>query len=156
MNLYLVQHGKPLPEEIDPERPLSDEGRLDVERLGDFLQRGGFHAARIFHSGKTRARQTAEILNSKFNPEGGMEEREGLAPKADASVIAEEIGKLREDTMIVGHLPHLAKLCSILVTGRASNAVVTFQQGGVVCLRGDPVSKGWTIAWMVVPEILFP
>jgi len=156
MNIYLVQHGKPLPEEIDPERPLSDQGRLDVERLGDFLQRGGIHIARIFHSGKTRARQTAEILSSKLDPEAGPEEREGLAPMADASVIAQEIGKLQEDTMIVGHLPHLAKLCSILVTGSESKGIVTFQQGGVVCLRGDPPSKEWKIRWMVVPEILSP
>lgn len=30
MRLYLMQHGKPLLEEVDPARPLSDQGSRDV------------------------------------------------------------------------------------------------------------------------------
>ena len=30
MRLYLMQHGKPVLEEVDPVRPLSDQGRSDV------------------------------------------------------------------------------------------------------------------------------
>ena len=29
MRLYLVQHGDAIPEQVDPERPLSAEGRRD-------------------------------------------------------------------------------------------------------------------------------
>ena len=35
MAVLLVQHGKNLPKEIDPERGLSDEGRMEVERIAN-------------------------------------------------------------------------------------------------------------------------
>jgi phosphohistidine phosphatase len=56
--------------------------------------------------------------------------------------------------MIVGHLPHLAKLTSFLTTKSESESVVGFQQGGIVCLRPDEDKKSWAIAWMLVPEII--
>jgi len=37
VRLYLVQHGEAVPEEVDPTRPLSEAGKLDVERLAWFL-----------------------------------------------------------------------------------------------------------------------
>lgn len=71
----------------------------------------------------------------------------------DLSIIGTEIKELDDGTMIVGHLPHLGKLASLLVRGDTEKAVVQFQQGGVVCLaQGD--EGDWTITWMVVPEIL--
>ena len=33
MRLYLVQHGDAIPERVDPERPLSAEGRRNVEAV---------------------------------------------------------------------------------------------------------------------------
>jgi phosphohistidine phosphatase len=33
MALFLVQHGTSVPKEVDPECPLSDEGRDTVERI---------------------------------------------------------------------------------------------------------------------------
>lgn len=30
MRIYLVQHGLAIPKEVDPERPLSEQGREDV------------------------------------------------------------------------------------------------------------------------------
>jgi len=68
--------------------------------------------------------------------------------------IADEIEQGQKDLMIVGHLPYLARLTSLLITGSDSNMVVGFQQGGIVCLRHDDEEKGWTIAWMLVPEII--
>ena len=64
MRLYLVQHGEPVPKEINPDRPLSDKGRHDVEKVGRFLQQAGVAMGVIVHSGKTRAAQTAGLLGS--------------------------------------------------------------------------------------------
>ena len=64
MRLYLVQHGEALPKQVDPERPLSERGRSDVARVADFLKGAGIRVTRVAHSGKTRARQTAELLAS--------------------------------------------------------------------------------------------
>ena len=154
MNIYLMQHGKPIPKEKNPDKPLSDRGKYDVGKMADFLKKAGVQVETVFHSGKTRARQTAEIISSKINPGKESQKREGLSPLDDVKIIAEEIKQGQKDFMIAGHLPHLEKLVSFLTTGSDSNQVVSFQQGGVVWLRTNEEEKNWTIAWMLVPEII--
>ncbi len=153
MLLYLVQHGRPVPKEQDPERPLSETGRREVEQVAAFLGGAGVRVPRVEHSGKTRARQTAEILAAALNPGGPVEEREGLAPMDDPVAAASSVGEHGQDRMLVGHLPHLDRLASLLVTGDQETGVAEFRQGSVVCLaRGE--SGAWSIAWMVVPDLL--
>ena len=154
MNIYLVQHGKPVPKEKDRERPLSDSGKDDVEKMANFLKKVGIEVDEVFHSGKTRARQTAEIMISRLNPGKEPQEKEGISPLDNVKLMAEEIEQSQKDFMIVGHLPHLAKLASFLTTGSDSHSVVGFQQGGIVCLRPDEDKKTWAIAWMLVPETI--
>ena len=154
MNIYLVQHGKPVPKEKDRERPLSDRGKDDVEKIANFLLKAGIEVKEVFHSGKTRARQTAEIMISRLNPGKEPQEKEGISPLDDVKLMAEEIKQSQKDFMVVGHLPHLAKLISFLTTGTDSNSVVGFQQGGIVCLRSDENKTTWAIAWMLIPEII--
>ncbi len=153
MKIYLMQHGKPVPKEKDPERPLSDQGREDVERMADFLQKGGVKVEGIFHSGKTRARQTAEIMASRLNPGVEPQKKSGLSPLDDVNEIADQIKEGEQDLLITGHLPHLGRLSSLLIAGNESIPVVSFQQGGVVCLEEDQEGR-WSMAWMLIPEIV--
>ena len=57
MKLYLTQHGLAVAKDVDPERPLSEQGRRDVRRLVDFLADAGVRVKQVLHSGKTRAEQ---------------------------------------------------------------------------------------------------
>ena len=70
MAVFLVQHGKSLSKELDPEQGLSPEGISDVERIADVARGYGVHVASISHSGKKRALQTAEIFYSALKPLG--------------------------------------------------------------------------------------
>jgi len=153
MRIYLMQHGKPVSKEEDPDKPLSEQGRDDIERVAQFLKRCDVTIDEIFHSGKTRARQTAEIMMSKLNPGETPKEKSGLSPLDDVKEIAREINERDKDLLIAGHLPHLGKLVSLMVAGSDSVPIVGFQQGGVACLekgKGDE----WSIAWMLVPQII--
>lgn len=150
MNIYLVQHGKPIPKEEDPERSLSAQGKEDVEKMAAFLMKAGIEVYDIFHSGKTRARDTAEIIASKLNPDKKPIKKGGLSPLDEVKIIAKDIEQIRNDFMIVGHLPHLAKLISFLITGNETNPIVSFKQGSVVCLEKREEGN-WSIAWMLVP-----
>ncbi len=154
MNIYLMQHGKPVPKDENPDKPLSNQGKEDVERAASFLTKAGIRVDDIYHSGKTRARQTAEIMISTLTPGKDPVDKKGISPLDDVKIIAGEIMQGQKDIMIVGHLPHLAKLTSVLITGDDSQSVVSFEQGGIVCLRHDDEKKTWTIAWMLVPEIV--
>jgi phosphohistidine phosphatase len=55
--------------------------------------------------------------------------------------------------MIVGHLPFLGKLVSLLATGNEYTNIVAFEAGGMACLnRSDPGQ--WQIEWVITPPIL--
>ncbi len=152
MKLYLVQHGDAVPREVDAERSLSEKGRGDVQRLAVFLANSGVRASRIIHSGKTRARQTAEILSEAVASCEDVEARSDLNPNDSTDSLMEHIPSCGDSTMVVGHLPFMGKLLSRLVGQGEERTVAVFRPGSVVCLeRGE--EDGWGIAWMLRPEI---
>jgi len=155
MHLYLVQHGLAVPKDEDPARPLSARGRRDVGRMAAFLARTRPAISRVIHSGKVRAMQTALVFAETIGPGRIIEEAvDGLAPKDPPDMVATAANDWTEDTMIVGHLPHLGRLAGLLVSGNADETVVHFQPGSVVCLERGENGGGWTIAWAVRPELL--
>ena len=153
MKLYLIQHGEATAEEIDPSRPLTGKGQSDVQKIASFLKGAGVRPVTILHSGKTRAQQTAEIITAQLGPDCHVREREGLAPSDPAKALANELSGMANDLMIVGHLPFLGKLASMLLAGSEAKNLVAFRQGGVVCLQRNE-DQTWQLAWMVTPEIL--
>ena len=153
MNVFLMQRGKPVSKEEDPDKPLSEDGKRDVEKMALFLQTCSSLPGEIFHSGKTRARQTAEIIASHLGSGLKARKRGGLLPLDDVIELGEALQQGIKDCIIVGHLPHLARLAAFLVTGNEKHNLVRFQQGGILCLeRGD--DGDWSIGWMVVPAIV--
>jgi phosphohistidine phosphatase len=152
MALYLVQHGKSLSKDLDPGKGLSDEGKSEVERIAGVAKGYGVHVSSIKHSGKKRARQTAEIFGSALRPEKGIEGIEGLNPLDDVMAMADTLAA-GDNRMLVGHLPFMEKLTSCLITGRADTLVFKFQNGGIVCLDQEPGSRAWLIRWALMPKI---
>ena len=151
MKLYLVQHGESVSKEINPDRPLSAQGELDVKQLADFLKRAGMSVDQIKHSGKTRARQTAEILAKVLLDNGDIEAIEGIAPNDPVESFAVTIPVLETNTILVGHLPFMARLVSYLITCEANQPLVAYQPGSVVCLEQDE-GMNWQIQWMIRPD----
>ena len=62
MAIYLVQHAECLSKDQDPEKGLSDSGTANATRIAEVAAGYRVPVRRIFHSGKKRARQTAEIF----------------------------------------------------------------------------------------------
>ena len=140
MNLYLVRHGQAVPKEVDADQPLSDAGRAGVERVASALRDRGVRVGQVFHSGKARARQTAEI--------------NGIAPLDPTDGLAETVASWTEDTMVVGHLPFMDKMVARLVTGGEEPTLVVFSPATVVCLQRDQDGQRWRIDWVLKPEVL--
>ncbi len=153
MRLYLVQHALAKPKDEDPERPLSDQGRVDIDRMAIFLAESDVAVGSIQHSGKTRAAQTAQVLAERLQAVAGVSVAEGLKPVDNPAPWAERLKGGREDLMLVGHLPFMARLAALLVSGDPDVEVVRFQPGGVLCLERDEAGR-WAIAWMVVTALL--
>ncbi len=153
MFLYLVQHGAAKREEEDPARPLSDRGIEDVKRVASFISRLDIAVEEVLHSSKLRAKQTAEILTGSLQATKSVSETESLAPLDEPTIWSEKLKTKNHSLMLVGHLPHLGKLSSLLLCSDKENGVIAFKMGGVVCLKRDEAGT-WTLQWMITPEIV--
>ncbi len=156
MVLYLVQHAEARTEEEDPARPLSEKGLKDIRRVALHLSKLPLMISRILHSNKLRAKQTAEIMAEYMRP-ARVAESDGLAPLDDPSAWAERLkyltASITENIVLVGHLPHLGKLASLLLCGDPGRSVVSFKMGGVACLGRDERGD-WSLQWMITPDLL--
>lgn len=153
MKFYLVQHGDAVPKEENPDRHLSTRGQADVTHMASFLAAAGVRPHRMIHSGKTRARETAAILGKALCPEAPLEAAAlPMAPKDGPGAMARAAHQWTADVMIVGHMPFLGRLVSLLAAGSRGAKAVGFKPGSVACLERK--SDGWTIAWMVRPDLL--
>lgn len=150
MKLYLVQHGIAHSKDTHPERPLTEEGVEILHRLGSYCRNSLYISLdTIYHSGKLRAQQTAEIYSQYFNPKNGLRSSEGLNPLDDPSIWLKKLSEIEENIMLVGHLPHLEKLALELLSN--STEKVTFQNGAVICLEKYPDNR-WVVDFEVFRE----
>jgi len=154
MTLYLIQHAESKRKDEDPARPLSKKGWEDIRKVAEYAEKHlHIQVSQIYHSGKLRAQQTAQVLANHLRPTKGVIVAEGLDPLANPKIWKNRLTETAEDIMIVGHLPHLSKLAGELLTGQANRDVVTFTNGCIVCLeKGE---KGlWKVRWMITPEVV--
>lgn len=151
MSIYLSQHGKSASKDVDPGRGLTPEGRAEVTTVAEALGRAGAVVDVIWHSGKARAEQTAEIFAASLSPAGGVRKRDGIDPLDDVAVFAGTLST-EGDTMYVGHLPFMERIVAYLIIGDADGHVVRFQNGGVVRLDWEAESERWVIGWTAFPS----
>ena len=152
MALYLVQHGKSLPKDQDPDQGLSEEGKAETEMIAKTAKEKGVAVSQVRHSGKTRARQTAEILAQALAPNQGVQEISGIKPMDDVAEAAANL-EPSENVMLVGHLPFMERMTAFLVTGSIDKPIFKFQNSGIVCLDKDPDTQAWVILWALLPKI---
>ncbi len=156
IRVVLVQHGEAVPEETDPERPLTELGRADLERLGSFLASFGFSTPRIFHSGKLRAHDSARIIAAKLGGTMPIEALDRISPKDSPVWLSELVGTWTEGALIVGHQPFLSRFVDRLLLGEEQPPIIDFTPATAVCMQRRGASKAWAIAWALPPELLRP
>ena len=76
----------------------------------------------------------------------------GLSPQDNVTQVAASLHGEQESIMLVGHLPHLSRLVSLLVTGNPKIEVVRFRNAGIVCLTHQ--EGKWEIDWVMQPDLL--
>ena len=152
MPVYLVQHGQAVSEEQDSTRPLTEGGREEVERVARHAATLGVRVAEIWHSGKLRALQTAELLRGHLSPMPALREQRGMNPGDDPVLVLPRLEAAADPVMLVGHLPHLSRLASLLLVGDSGRGIIQFRNAGIVCLaRGE---GGWRLDWALPPDLV--
>jgi phosphohistidine phosphatase len=107
------------------------------------------------HSGKLRAEQTAEVLVSALGSKGNSGPRDGLAPNDPVAPVADWLRDAAEGSSIalVGHLPFLDRLASLLITDDENTHVIQFRMGGLVKLVPKSEGSGFSVAWILAPDV---
>jgi len=129
---------------------LTVKGEEEVRRVAGAAARLALNPSRIIHSGKLRAEQTARFLGEALGRP--VEKGEGLAPKDDPWPWVERIQGTEEELMIVGHLPFLERLASLLIGGDESLRPLLFRFGAINCLKRKEDGK-WAVRWVLTPEM---
>ena len=135
LTLWLVHHGDALGPEIDSTRPLSVTGRDAVARLAQAVAAQGARPRAVWHSGKLRARQTAEALWRACNPLATFAAVRGLQPSDPPQWMRDFLLVEEGEVMAVGHMPHLPRLLRLLVSGDADRGPDFPTHGAVRLVR---------------------
>ena len=145
MILYLVHHGDAVGPDVDPRRPLSSEGKAEVERLAARAAALGAKPVVVWHSGKLRAKQTAEAFWRACNALAQFSATKDLQPDDPPQWMRDRLRMEARDILLAGHFPYLPRLLALLITG--GEAGVTFPQHGVVALETRDDGETWQEMW---------
>ena len=145
--LYFAQHGLAVDKIDDPERPLSNQGIAQTTAIADRLLHANIPIAQIFHSGKLRASQTAEIISTTLKIESVLV-ADQLAPNDDIASIIQNLNT--DNALYIGHLPHLEKLVSYLICGDETRNIIKFQNSAIICL--EKYNNAYRICWYTTAD----
>jgi phosphohistidine phosphatase len=145
--LYLVHHGDAVGPEVDPRRPLSAAGRAEVERIAAQAAGLGAKPAVVWHSGKLRAKQTAEAFWRACNALAELSASRDLQPDDPPQWMRDRLRAEPRDILIAGHFPYLPRLLALLVTG--GEAGVVFPEHGIVALETRDEGETWQERWRI-------
>ena len=151
--VILVRHGEAVSTSEHPQRPLSITGRQHAERMASWFADAGYRVEEVVHSDKLRARQTAKILGRRLDvPPAKVHQLAGLEPADDPLPMADSLEAERRPLMVVGHLPYLARLASLLLVGEPDRLQIRFLDAGAVVLSRGP--GGWQLEAAVSHEMV--
>ena len=114
LKIFLVHHADAVGPDVDSQRPLSSLGRQQAEALATKLGAAGCVPAAIWHSGKLRARETAEAMMRGCSPFAEFKMVRGLRPDDPPELMRDVLKAETRDVMLVGHMPSLPAIAAAL------------------------------------------
>ena len=161
MIVYIFRHGAAVNVgqrgvERDADRMLSDEGRKKTAGAARGIAACDCAPERIFSSPLIRARETAEIAARELEMPDDIRVAEQLAPGTDLDRAMAWLGKLsHESIMLVGHLPSLAELASLMISdGPDSDIMLKKASLCRISFAGKVRQGEGTLEWLIQPSAL--
>ena len=147
MHLYLIHHGVAVEPEEDARRPLSNVGVAGVARIAAKAAGLGAKPDLVWHSGKLRAKQTAQEFWRACNALAELAASKDLQPDDPPQWMRDRLRRESRDIAIAGHFPFLRRLLALLTTGGEAGG--DFPLNGIVALvtedQGDTYRELWRI-----------
>lgn len=147
MRVYLVHHGVAVGPEEDARRPLSAVGLANAARVAAKAAGLGAKPDVVWHSGKLRAKQTAQEFWRACNALAEFSASKDLQPDDLPQRMRDRLRAESRDVAIAGHFPHLPRLLALLTTG--GEAGCDFPINGVVALVTNDEGETWRELWRI-------
>jgi len=155
IELYLLRHAHAgNPSEWtgdDAKRPLSEKGRRQSERLGQFMAQRGFSPDSIVSSPKLRARQTSQIFADALGLAVTIDDR--LAGSFDLDTVDSIIEAAGGTSIVlVGHDPDFSEVAAELIGA----AYLPLKKAAIARIDAAlPLQHGSGILrWLLPPDLL--
>jgi phosphohistidine phosphatase len=150
VKLYLLRHGKadwPDWDKPDDERPLTRDGKREMQRIARFLAEMNVAPASVLSSPLPRAFQTAQIAADALGLQA--EEEPALRPGFSA-VKARALIKRAQgaDLMLVGHEPDFSGIIRALTGG-----IVKLGKGGIARIDVEDDGSAGRLIWLIPPKV---
>ena len=100
-----MESGEAKSETEDPERSLTDKGKLDVARMAQWARQSEIKVHKIRHCGKRQAEKTAGIIDKNIHSTKGVIRVTRISPNGEPAPIVNLIDLEDESLMLVGDLP---------------------------------------------------
>lgn len=161
MKLFLVRHGIAVENNApgvtgDNNRSLSEGGFVRTRAAAGGAARAGIRPERILTSPLLRAHQTAEIFASALDV-ATVEKVDELVPEGDVGDLLFWLSRQppSDALMLVGHMPSLAILMSVLLCGTDEN-ILHLKKAGICRLTlEDGILPGTAyLDWLLPPKLL--
>lgn len=154
MKLYCVRHAQAMMAAEDVLRELSEQGTAEATQVGQFLAKAQLQVGHIIHSQARRTEMTAAIIGQALSCQNISQCSTGISPEDQVEDMVPVVDAWEEDTMVVTHLPFIARFVSKLVTGGADQSLWTCPPCTVICLERSHHGGLWSVEWMLTPSLL--
>jgi phosphohistidine phosphatase len=168
IELYLMRHG--IAADLgeggvfkDSDRPLTLEGRARIKQAAEGIRELALKFNLILTSPLLRARQTAEAVAEVLELQHKIKILDSLAPgrafvesEGKHAEIFLELGAYQFDrALLVGHMPDLSELASLLLTGNR-NLNIEFKKGSICAIEvaSLPPRGPGLLRWLMAPKHL--
>ncbi len=153
MKLYLARHAQAASPEPGAAASLTDQGKADLALVGRELAYRKLGIEQIWHSPKTRTRQTAEIYAAILGINSlNLIEKKELMIDGDIDLLHHEImDNPVQNLLLVSHEPVLYDLSSFLGVNSEDLSSLVFPPSGVAAFER---SQDWKWLWLLEPSVL--
>jgi len=158
LDVFILRHGEAgnrmTVVEEDSERPLTPDGRIEMQKIAKSLKTVGLQTDRIYTSPLRRARETAEIT-ARILKIPIVEDWNELKPDASKEALYRRLARLDQNSrpILVGHEPHLSSLIGEIIGTKEARIVL--KKGGLAKVRitsFTPRISG-ELRWLLTPKI---
>jgi len=159
IDLFILRHGEAgnrmTVVEEDSKRPLTPEGRAEMQKITKSLRAIGLQVDRIYTSPLKRARETAEIA-ARILKILTLEEWDELKPDGSKAALYRKLARFEQNSrvILVGHEPHLSSMMGEIIG--TTDARLSLKKGGLGKVRITSFSPrvSGELRWLLTPKMI--